>query len=109
MKINFGSWMLAAAVPSLMTIAFLPLILYKLFSPGVTETPDAPKAARESLRSMGPLTRDEWIVAVAFAFMVAGWVMAGTMKLSLTAVAFAGLGALLAGSSYWRTSPQLGL
>ena len=45
---------------------------------------------------MGPLSRDEWIVAVAFAFMVTGWVMAGTLNLSLTAVAFAGLGALLA-------------
>ena len=45
---------------------------------------------------MGPLTRDEWFVAVAFAFMVTGWVMAGTLKLSLAAVAFAGLGALLA-------------
>jgi divalent anion:Na+ symporter, DASS family len=95
-KINFGSWMLAASVPVLIMIAFLPLILYKLFPPGVTETPDAPKAASESLRSMGPLTRDEWIVAVAFAFMVTGWVMAGTLKLSLAAVAFAGLGALLA-------------
>jgi len=95
-KINFGSWMFAASVPVLIMIALLPLILYKLFPPGVTETPEAPKAARESLRSMGPLTRDEWVVAVAFAFMVTGWVMAGTLKLSLAAVAFAGLGALLA-------------
>jgi DASS family divalent anion:Na+ symporter len=95
-KINFGSWMFAASVPVLIMIALLPLILYKLFPPGVTETPEAPKAARESLRSMGSLTRDEWVVAVAFAFMVTGWVMAGTLKLSLAAVAFAGLGALLA-------------
>ncbi len=95
-KINFGSWMLAASVPVLTMIALLPFILYKLFPPGVTETPDAPKAAREALRSMGRLKRDEWIVAVAFAFMVTGWVMAGTLKLSLAAVAFAGLGALLA-------------
>src|ERR1700747_3684062 len=95
-KINFGSWMLAASVPVLMMIALLPLILYKLFPPGVTETPEAPKAARESLRSMGPLTRNEWVVAVAFAFMVTGWVMAGTLNVSLAAVAFAGLGALLA-------------
>jgi DASS family divalent anion:Na+ symporter len=95
-KINFISWMLAASVPVLIMIALLPLILYKLFPPGVTGTPEAPKAARDSLRSMGPLTRDEWVVAVAFAFMVTGWVMAGTLKLSLAAVAFAGLGALLA-------------
>jgi divalent anion:Na+ symporter, DASS family len=95
-KINFGSWMLAASVPVLLMIALLPLILYKLFPPGVTGTPEAPKAARDTLRRMGPLTRDEWIVALAFAFMVTGWVMAGTLKLSLAAVAFAGLGALLA-------------
>src|SRR6266481_4675611 len=77
-------------------IALLPLILYKLFPPGVTKTPDAPKAARDALRTMGPLTRNEWVVAAAFAFMVTGWVMAGTLNLSLAAVAFAGLGALLA-------------
>jgi divalent anion:Na+ symporter, DASS family len=95
-KINFGSWMLAASVPVLTMIALLPFVLYKLFPPGVTATPEAPKAARNALRSMGPLTRDEWVVAIAFAFMVTGWVMAGTLKLSLAAVAFAGLGALLA-------------
>jgi DASS family divalent anion:Na+ symporter len=95
-KINFGSWMLVASIPVLTMIALLPLILYKLFPPGVTDTPDAPKAAKEALRGMGRLTRDEWIVAVAFALMVTGWVMAGTLNLSLAAVAFAGLGALLA-------------
>jgi divalent anion:Na+ symporter, DASS family len=95
-KISFGSWMLAASIPVLTMIALLPLILYKLFPPGVINTPDAPKAAKEALRGMGRLTRDEWIVAVVFAFMVTGWVMAGTLKLSLAAVAFAGLGALLA-------------
>ncbi len=58
----------------------LPLFLYKMCPPGVTGTPEAPKAARESLRSMGRLTRDEWVVAVAFAFMVTGWVMAGATE-----------------------------
>ena len=77
-------------------IGLLPLVLYKLFPPGVSKTQDAPKAAREALRKMGRLTRDEWIVAVAFAFMVTGWIMAGTLNLSLAAVAFAGLGVLLA-------------
>jgi len=95
-KINFGSWFVAASIPILAMIALLPLILYKLFPPGVTDTPDAPSAARDALGKMGPLTRDEWIVAVAFAVMVTGWVMAGTLNLSLAAVAFAGLGALLA-------------
>ena len=44
---------------------------------------------------MGPLSRDERIVAVIFALMVAGWILATPLKLNSTAVAFAGLGALL--------------
>src|SRR5262249_14895958 len=74
----------------------LPLILAWLFPPGVTDTPDAPTIARQELHSMGPLSRDEWIVAVTFAVMVTGWVMADSLHLSLPALAFAGLGVLLA-------------
>ena len=95
-KISFGSWIVAASIPVLTMIALLPLVLYRLFPPGVTKTPDAPKAARDTLRAMGPLTRDEWVVAVTFGFMVTGWVMAGRLSLSPAAVAFAGLGVLLA-------------
>jgi DASS family divalent anion:Na+ symporter len=62
----------------------------------VNDTPDAPAMARKELSSMGRLSRDEWIVAVTFAVMVTGWVMADTLRLSLPAVAFAGLGVLLA-------------
>jgi DASS family divalent anion:Na+ symporter len=95
-KISFGKWLLAASVPALATILLLPLILSRLFPPGVTDTPDAPAMARKELSSMGRLARDEWIVAVTFAVMVTGWVMADTLRLSLPAVAFAGLGVLLA-------------
>ena len=95
-KINFGTWLIASAVPALATILLLPLVLYRLFSPGVGATPDAPALARKELQTMGRLSRNEWIVAVTFALMVTGWVMGDKLNLSLTAVAFAGLGVLLA-------------
>src|SRR5207244_8381270 len=63
-KISFGTWLLAASIPALATILLLPLIISRLFPPGVTDTPDAPAMARKELHSMGPLTRAEWIVAV---------------------------------------------
>jgi DASS family divalent anion:Na+ symporter len=62
----------------------------------VTATPDAPQAAREALRKMGPLSRDEWITAVVFSFMIFAWIFAGTFNFSLAGVAIAGLGLLLA-------------
>ena len=98
LKIDFGSWLVASSVPTLAAILLLPPVLYRLLPPGVRATPGATTAAREALRSLGPLGRDEKIVSVAFALMVTGWIMARTLSLDLTAVAFAGLGALLATS-----------
>src|SRR5262249_59730603 len=70
LNITFGSWFVASCVPALAAIVLLPLVLYRLLPPGVTSTPEAPAAAREALRTMGPLSRDEKIVAVAFVLMV---------------------------------------
>ncbi len=96
LRVGFGSWLLVASVPALTAIALLPLILYRLYPPGVTATPEAPGAAREALAAMGPLSRDEWITALVFAGMIGLWIFAGTLNLSLTGVAIAGLGILLA-------------
>ena len=96
LKIGFGTWLVASSVPALTTIALLPIVLYWLFPPTATSTPDAAATARAELRRMGRLTRDEWVVAVVFAGMVAAWGMADWLHLSSTAIAFAGLGLLLA-------------
>jgi len=96
LQIDFGSWFIAASVPAITTILTLPLLLYWLYPPGVTDSPEAPALARKALSDMGGLSRDERIVAVCFGLMVTGWVMAGTLNLSLTAVAFGGLAVLLA-------------
>jgi len=96
LKIDFGTWLLVASVPALITIALLPRLLFRVFPPGVTDTPEAPAAARQQLREMGPLSRDEWVTALTFGVMVGAWIFAGVFKLNLTAVAIAGLGTLLA-------------
>jgi DASS family divalent anion:Na+ symporter len=96
--VGFGQWLITASVPTIAAMLLLPLVVRYLFNPGVRETPDAPQAAREALASMGSMKRDEIITLVAFAVMVTGWVLAGTLKLSVTAVAFGGLGVLLATS-----------
>jgi DASS family divalent anion:Na+ symporter len=95
LSIDFGKWVLVASVPALTAILLLPLVLAKLHSPGVRNTPEAPAAARAALASMGPLTRDEKITAVAFVVMVTGWIFADHLKLNVTSIAFAGLGVLL--------------
>ena len=96
LSIGFGAWLVAACVPSLAAIVLLPRMLYRWIPPDLQATPEAPTAARAALRRMGAMSRDEWIVAVAFVLMVTGWIMAKPLHLDLTGVAFAGFGALLA-------------
>jgi DASS family divalent anion:Na+ symporter len=96
LQIGFGKWLLVACVPALVAILALPLVVAKLYPPRVGRTPEAPVAARKALGELGRLTRDEWITAVVFVVMVAGWVSADALQLNVTSIAFAGLGVLLA-------------
>jgi len=95
-EIGFGSWLLASSVPTLAGMALLPLALYRIIRPEVTATPEAPAQARQALKALGPPSRDEKIVAAVFVGMVALWGAAGTFGIDTTAVAFLGLGVLLA-------------
>ena len=94
--IGFGRWLLASSVPTLCAMLLLPFFLYRVIRPEVRATPDAPAAARRALAELGPLTRDEWIVLVVFVGMVVLWGAAATLGIDSTAIAFLGLGALLA-------------
>jgi DASS family divalent anion:Na+ symporter len=94
-SIGFGSWLIAASVPTIAGMLLLPWVLYKIIRPEVTTTPEAPAAARKALASLGPLTRDEKIVSGTFVAMVALWAAAATLGLDSTAIAFAGLAVLL--------------
>jgi DASS family divalent anion:Na+ symporter len=93
--VGFGKWLLVASVPALAALLAIPWLVAKLFPPGVGETPEAPVAARKSLAELGPLSREERITAIAFVLMVTGWILADTLKLNVTSIAFAGLGVLL--------------
>jgi DASS family divalent anion:Na+ symporter len=93
--IGFGSWLVAASVPTIAGILLLPFFLYKLMAPEVTATPEAPAAAKNALAALGPLTHHEKIVTGTFVTMVAFWAAAATLGLDSTAVAFAGLAVLL--------------
>ena len=95
LEIGFGGWLFASSVPTLTAILMLPLLVAKIFSPGVGATPDAPAAARKDLATMGSMSRDEWITAVTFIVMVAGWVFGNALNLNGTSVAFMGFGVLM--------------
>ncbi len=94
-NIGFGSWLVAASVPTILGMILVPWILYRVIKPEVTSMPQAPAEAKQSLAAMGPLTRDQKVVAFTFLGMVILWGLGGTLGIDPTAVAFLGLGIML--------------
>ena len=94
-EISFGSWFLAAVVPSMVAFILIPRILYKVFPPELKDTPNAPLMAKEALKKMGKMGRNEYITAFTFLSMVILWSLSGVLGVDKTAVAFGGLGILM--------------
>jgi DASS family divalent anion:Na+ symporter len=95
-NIGFGSWLVAASVPTILGMILVPWILYKVIQPEVTTMPDAPAEAKRSLAKLGPITRNQKVVGFTFLGMVALWALSGTLGIDSTAIAFLGLGVMLA-------------
>ena len=57
--------------------------------------PRPPRRRARSSPAWASMSRDEWITAVTFVLMVAGWIFGGKLNLNTTSVAFMGFGVLL--------------
>jgi DASS family divalent anion:Na+ symporter len=94
--ITYSSWAIAASVPVLVLFFLLPRVIMWVYPPEVKETPDAPQIAQEALNHMGPVHRNEKIMAAVFIGMVGLWIASSFVPaINKTAVAFLGLGILM--------------
>jgi divalent anion:Na+ symporter, DASS family len=94
--ITFGSWLLYALVPTLVAFILIPWVLFRIYPPELKATPDAPKMAHEALITMGRISRNEWITGAVFLGMLTLWSLSGILGVDKAAVAFGGLGILMA-------------
>ncbi|KAG5566274.1 hypothetical protein RHGRI_002018 [Rhododendron griersonianum] len=93
--IGWMDWAKAAIVPGLVSLILVPLILYVIYPPSVKSSPDAPKLAREKLKSMGPMSRNEIIMAATLVLTVGLWVFGGVLNVDAVTAAILGLSVLL--------------
>ncbi|PIF46980.1 DASS family divalent anion:Na+ symporter [Chryseobacterium sp. 52] len=94
-NITWMSWAAAGFVPGLVAFFVVPLVLYKLYPPELKKTGDAPKMAAQKLKEMGPISRNEWLMLLAFFILLALWIFGGTLSIDATTTAFIGLTMLL--------------
>ena len=67
----------------------------QLVPPEVKDTPEAPKQAREALRQMGPMSRDQVIMSATMAGAVVLWVLGDQLQIPAVVAAMLGLCSLL--------------
>ncbi len=95
-QITYTSWALAAFIPVMVLFFLIPRVLMKIYPPEIKETPDAPQIAEAALKHMGPVHRNEKIMAIVFIGMVILWITSSFVpQINKTAVAFLGLGILM--------------
>lgn len=94
-NITWTDWAVAALVPGLISIAVVPLILYKLYPPEIKDTAEVRVEAAKKLSAMGDVTKNEWLMLVAFIMLLVMWIFGSALKLDATVAALIGLSFLL--------------
>jgi DASS family divalent anion:Na+ symporter len=93
--LTYGRWLLAAIVPSLVSLALVPGLVYRMLRPEITHTPAATAMAQDELARMGPLGRPEKIMLAVFALVASLWMTQDLHGIHYAAVALLGAAVLL--------------
>lgn len=94
-KISWFGWLAAAVVPAVISFILVPIIIYKVYSPEIKETPNAKEWADSQLSEMGPMKTSEKVMMVIFILALVLWMLSSFIKLDATWVAFLATALLL--------------
>lgn len=95
-QLTYARWILGGIVPGLISLAIVPLLIYKLFPPEIKHTPAAAEFASQELRAMGRSSRHEKLMLVVFALVAALWMTTAFHGVNYAVVALVGICVLLA-------------
>ncbi|XP_057809767.1 dicarboxylate transporter 1, chloroplastic-like [Salvia miltiorrhiza] len=103
MQIGWMDWAKAAIVPGLVSLIVVPFLLYIIYPPTVKSSPDAPKLARDNLDKMGPMSKNEIIMAATLLLTVGLWIFGSVLNVDAVTAAILGLSVLLvSGVVTWK-------
>jgi DASS family divalent anion:Na+ symporter len=74
-NLTYNRWLVGAIVPGLISLAVIPLIIYRLFPPEIKHTPAAAEFAATELKHMGPMTWAEKMMLAVFALVALLWIV----------------------------------
>ena len=102
-EISWTGWAIAASVPGLLCLAVVPILLLWIARPEILATPDAVSLAQRELDAMGPVSRDEWVMALIFLGLLLCWVLGEWLGIGATLAAAVGVSLMIvAGVLTWK-------
>lgn len=100
--LSWTTWAIAMFLPGLACILLMPLVIYFLAKPEITQTPDVRAFTSAKLKELGVLSKHEKIMLGVFGLMLVLWANipsiifgAGVLQFDATTVAFLGLSLLI--------------
>ena len=103
LDITWGTYALATILPGIIALIITPYLVYKLATPELTQTPEAPQLARDELEKMGPMSGAETTVLIAFLAALIMWATTSFTGLNATMIALVCIGFMLVrGALEWN-------
>ena len=103
LDITWGTYALATILPGIIALIITPYLVYKLATPELTQTPEAPQLAKDELQKMGPMSGAETTVLIAFLAALAMWATTSFTGLNATMIALVCIGFMLVrGALEWN-------
>lgn len=106
--LTWSQWSLAALVPGVISMIFIPYFVYKVYPPEIKNSPEAKTIANKHLAEMGKMSIYEWITLEVFAGLILLWIFGEHyFGLDTTTVALMGVCAfVLTGVLTWNDIKQ---
>ena len=95
LDIGYARWLAGGIVPGLVSLAVVPLLLFRLFPPEVTHTPEAPALAAAELAKMGTVARSEILMLGVFTLVAGLWMTKALHGIDYSVVGLVGISTLL--------------
>ncbi len=77
--ISWTDWFVAAAPFGFVMLALLPLLVYWIYPPQIKQGEEVPKWAASQLHEMGPLSRNEILLAILVFTAILFWIFGGAV------------------------------
>ena len=86
LEIGWTEWLLGAWPIGLPLVALVPLLVYLLYPPEIQSSREVPAWAAQELRRMGPIARQECVMAAVVALAVFLWIVGSNRDIALPLV-----------------------